>query len=100
MNISAQFTKGTRDKTSVLLAAFSFFFLAINAALGDNPNSITYSKHNLAVSGPGTIRSATESEICIFCHTPHGASSDGPLWNHQMSVANYTPYSSTTLKAT
>lgn len=65
----------------------------------DNPTSIVHSKHNLSISGPGTVRSAAERDVCIFCHTPHGASSDGPLWNHKMSSATYTPYQSSTLKA-
>ena len=41
-------------------------------------------------------------EICIACHTPHDADtsvSDAPLWNHELSVATYTLYSSGTLNA-
>ena len=69
-------------------------------ARADNRNSIIYSKHNLSVSSPGTVHAVTESDVCIFCHTPHHASAtDGPLWNHQMSAAIYKPYSSATLKA-
>ena len=75
-------------------------FILATAAMAQNPNSIIYSKHNLSVSGPGDLRAATESDICIFCHAPHHATADGPLWNHKMSVvANYTPYYSSTLKA-
>ena len=80
-------------------AVMVLFFLAF-AALADNPNSIIYTKHNLSVSSPGSVHATTESDVCIFCHTPHGASAtDGPLWNHQMSTALYKPYSSATLKA-
>ena len=80
---------------AVMVLAFPAF-----AALADNPNSIIYSKHNLSVSSPGSVHAITESDVCIFCHTPHGASAtDGPLWNHQMSTAVYKPYSSATLKA-
>jgi predicted CXXCH cytochrome family protein len=63
-------------------------------------NSIVSSKHNLSVSSPGNIHATTESEICIFCHTPHFATGDGPLWNHQMSTAQYTPYTSSSMKVT
>src|SRR4029079_11740449 len=56
--------------------------------------SVVDSKHNLAVSGPGTIKAATETEVCIFCHTPHRAGPELPLWNHHTSVATYTPYNS------
>ena len=52
--------------------------------------------HNLSVSGPGTVKSPTETQICIFCHSPHNASPDAPLWNHSLSaVSNYQmPWSS------
>jgi len=61
--------------------------------------SIVYSKHNLSASSPNKIRARKETEICIFCHTPHNATSDAPLWNRYDSGAVYTPYSSTTTKA-
>jgi hypothetical protein len=80
-------------------AVMAFLLLALAAVAQQNPNSIIYSKHNLSVSGPGTLRSATEREVCIFCHAPHNATGDGPLWNHALSAASYTPYSSSTLKA-
>jgi predicted CXXCH cytochrome family protein len=69
-------------------------------ARAQNPSSILGTKHNLSASGPGDLRAASEKEVCIFCHAPHHATTDGPLWNHQMSVASYTPYNSSTLKAT
>lgn len=43
------------------------------------------------------------SEICVACHTPHGASPDVPLWNHDLpSPANtYNVYTgSSTIDAT
>ena len=45
----------------------------------------------------------TTGEICIVCHTPHNADitvGNVPLWNHEISVATYTPYTSNTLDAT
>jgi predicted CXXCH cytochrome family protein len=63
-------------------------------------DSIVNSKHNLAVSGTGDLKASGETEICIFCHTPHQASGEAALWNHQMPVQQYTPYSSSTMKAT
>ena len=59
------------------------------------------SKHNLSVSGPGPITATTESQTCIFCHTPHNAGPAVPLWNHPLSaVAGYSTYASTTLTVT
>ncbi len=40
-------------------------------------------------------------EICLPCHTPHNASmviSDAPLWNHLVTSATFTVYSSPTMK--
>ena len=42
-------------------------------------------------------------EICIVCHTPHHADvtvTDAPLWNHDVTQATFTLYSSSTLDAT
>ncbi len=62
-------------------------------------DSILNSPHNLSSSGPGSIKAVSESEICLFCHTPHSAADATPLWNHKMSTAPYTPYQSSTMKA-
>lgn len=56
-------------------------------------------KHNLSTSGPGNIKASSESEICIFCHTPHNAKPNSPLWNRSQSGQSYTPYSSSTAQA-
>jgi len=34
---------------------------------------IATTKHNLSVAGPGNVKSIDETEICVFCHTPHRA---------------------------
>lgn len=41
--------------------------------------------HNLSVSGPGDIKSQTETEVCKFCHIPHNAVVPEPLWGHALS---------------
>ena len=38
--------------------------------------------------------------VCVVCHTPHNATADTPLWNHEMTTATYTLYSSQTLQET
>jgi predicted CXXCH cytochrome family protein len=40
-----------------------------------------------------------KGEICVFCHTPHGARTDivAPLWNKPATGATYTTYDSTTM---
>ncbi|HSW51587.1 MAG TPA: hypothetical protein VLG93_00020, partial [Sulfuricaulis sp.] len=64
-------------------------------------SDIAGTRHNLSVSGTGAVRATTESEICVFCHTPHGASSfpGAPLWNRQLSNQTYTVYTSSSLDA-
>ena len=59
--------------------------------------SIADSVHNLSTSGKGPIKSKTEDRICIFCHTPHTAVSDAPMWNRRSS--GYTNYESSTTDA-
>jgi predicted CXXCH cytochrome family protein len=96
MNRAPQFNSVRRR---IFAAVAGLGWLAV-AARADNPHSIIFSKHNLSVSSPGTVHAKTEADVCIFCHTPHGASAtDGPLWNHQMSTAAYTPFTSPTLTA-
>lgn len=42
----------------------------------------------------------TNGETCILCHTPHNSiETVTPLWNHQLSSASYTLYSSSTIDA-
>lgn len=67
------------------------FFGILNAG-------IVNTKHNLSDSGVGTVKSASEKEICVFCHIPHGAQAGKPLWNRSMPTSNYTMYSSTYLE--
>jgi len=54
--------------------------------------------HNLSVSGPGPVKSLTEDRICIYCHIPHSATTDAPLWN-RLSSGGYINYQSSTSDA-
>ncbi len=62
--------------------------------------TIVGSRHNLSASGPGPVTSSSETQICIFCHTPHQSSPVAPLWNRRSPGLNYVPYSSSTAIAT
>ncbi len=61
--------------------------------------SVVGTVHNLSASGPGQIRAASEEQVCIFCHTPHGALAQRPLWNRQAHLGPYTVYTSDSLDA-
>jgi predicted CXXCH cytochrome family protein len=64
-----------------------------------NVEDLAHTKHNLSVSGPGSVRALTETRTCVFCHTPHNASPLSPLWNKALDAQVYSVYTSPTLKA-
>lgn len=58
---------------------------------------VASTKHNLGVNGPGPNKLDTggTTEVCVFCHTPHGASTttSAPLWNKNLGDGSgYTMY--------
>lgn len=61
--------------------------------------SILNSKHNLSVSGKGDIKASTETRVCIFCHSTHNTSSEGPLWNHETSSGSIKTYERSTMNS-
>ena len=70
-------------------------------AWAERISDIANTKHNLSTTGPGSVRSTATDEVCIFCHTPHGATSfpGSPLWNRALSNQTYTVYTSSSLDA-
>lgn len=84
---------GQSIKRSVLWHLLGLCLLIAPTAQAD----ILTTKHNLSVSGPGTIKATTEQRVCIFCHTPHHSTDVMPLWSRKMSSAIYNLYASNTL---
>lgn len=87
---------------SLMLAAVVLWMSSASAA---RVSDVRNTKHNFSstvtpnILGNGdqrVVRSTNESEICVFCHTPHGANaSEGPLWNREIPAsASYTVYDS------
>jgi hypothetical protein len=62
-----------------LLAALLIASFGVNAEV---ISDIASTRHNLSVSGTGTATAVSESQICVFCHTPHRAAAipEAPLW--------------------
>jgi predicted CXXCH cytochrome family protein len=59
------------------------------------PGHVIASRHNLSTGGTGTVRATLETQVCVFCHTPHNANPAPQLWNHQTNAAQtYTAYGS------
>ena len=84
----------TRRLATLVLAAAT----VIPSALYGQ-SSIRTTKHNLSISGPGTVRAVSETQICVFCHTPHNSRTQAPLWNRNDSGGTYTMYWSATMDA-
>ncbi|PKL52179.1 MAG: hypothetical protein CVV37_02465 [Nitrospira bacterium HGW-Nitrospira-1] len=85
------------SKIGIFVTIAACYFIAIKVSYG----GILDTKHNLSMAGPGPIKSTTEGEVCIFCHTPHNARRDIPyLWNRSDTTQNYITYESSTLHAT
>ncbi len=63
--------------------------------------SIVDSKHNVSKTSPGSVKTSTGTQICIYCHTPHNASAaGGPIWNRNAGFhtnAAYQLYSGTAM---
>lgn len=85
---------------------FSFLVVAallvMGAAEAARQSNIKTTKHNLSSSNTtGTTYSTTESQICAFCHTPHGSDNSvaGPLWNKTLQNSTYTSFTAASLDA-
>jgi predicted CXXCH cytochrome family protein len=66
---------------------------------------LAYSPHNFSMSRPAgagnpVYRASEEARLCVFCHTPHHATGEGPLWSRDISNQdNYKMYESATMTA-
>lgn len=91
-----------RQRIPAALAGMGLVVLA--AGLLGSPQALAQvkdTKHNLgttnAISGANKYTGAgSTGEVCVFCHTPHGANTDAvlPLWNRALGTATYTTYAS------
>jgi hypothetical protein len=70
-------------------------------AYAQSTNDVASTLHNLSADGPGTVKATNETQICVFCHTPHGATDapGAPLWNRALASETYTTYTSSSLDA-
>ena len=89
-------------------------FLFLETTTVTNPDGTTTTVpggYGTAGGGqPAGVGTAGPDEICIFCHAPHTngrimlpdgtvTAADAPLWNHVVTSATFTPYTSGTLNA-
>lgn len=73
---------GEYMKKILLLSALVVLFAVPAMAV------IKDTKHNLGTTGDFAYKSSNETEICLFCHTPHNATKNVPLWNRSNPTAS------------
>jgi hypothetical protein len=89
----SNFKKDLQMKTSIAKLALGLTLVSMSSLA---MAGIANTRHNLGSTGTFNFSSAT-TEICVFCHTPHGADSSAavPLWNKILGTpSSYNTYSS------
>ncbi len=95
---------------SIGIGLFGFAVSAIGDGWDPGSNagatgSIVDTRHNMTMNYPsGDVGGAMDlirndyNEVCVYCHTPHGANKQttAPLWNRTMNPGNYTLYNAPT----
>ena len=122
MAVNEQLTVSRLVRFALLfcIGVFVLFRYGLDTVQAARVSDIRGTKHNLSAAadnsgytnptaGAGTvptrnIKASTETQVCVFCHTPHGGSSSTtPLWNRKVAGAGYTQnyvmYDSSTLDA-
>jgi predicted CXXCH cytochrome family protein len=64
--------------------------------------TIANTKHNLSSTSTAAIKSATQTDTCVFCHVVHNSQPGvgRPLWSHTMTTQNLTWAPTTTIRGT
>jgi len=82
------------------ITLLSIAVLLVAATVG--AQTVVSTSHDLSSGGASTFKTDA-TRVCVFCHTPHQASTanaQDPLWNHTLSgTAAYGVYASNTLDA-
>lgn len=80
-----------KHKQNLGIAVAGFVLLV---ASGIASAAVSNTKHNLGSSGPGPNTFSGTTEICVFCHTPHGSDTSAavPLWNRALDATPATTY--------
>jgi len=90
-----------------LIAALVFILMPGHSEGAGKKISERGNKHNFSYSNTSSSFRAIQggdasgynrdSQICVFCHTPHRSSGEGPLWNRAASNRTFKHFSSPTL---
>jgi len=98
-------------KTKSLISIFLLTSIVVGLAFADgdlptrflNSNTVGNTRHNMTQRQATSSRPVGElmerwrnyyGEVCVYCHTPHGANQKAnlPLWNRTMQSTTYTTY--------
>lgn len=88
-------------KSIIAVALLGSMVVAASASAGikNTPHNLSSDALNVANNNAGLGANpvnamAATAEICVFCHTPHGAGTDtqAPLWNKTLPNTTYTVY--------
>lgn len=83
-------------KTGLGLCAMASGFLVMGLVSSSGwAGTIAGTEHDFSASN-------TDGQLCINCHTPHNADTTvtaAPLWNHDITTATFTLYTSNSLDA-
>jgi hypothetical protein len=85
------------NKIMVAILALILSLAGVATVLAGAGN-VTYTVHNMSSTNPGGlnrfIASNSEDQICVFCHTPHNARPNVPLWNKVTPSQAFNMYTS------
>jgi predicted CXXCH cytochrome family protein len=100
--MSANPTPGRRPPRSrARRLALAWLIVAMLPAVtaAQRPSDVAGSRHDLSLSGGSSTRATSETQPCVFCHTPHNSSPALQLWNRPASSVTYTTYGSSTFQS-
>ncbi len=82
---------------TVSVVAVALLMLTVTAPVAHA--SVAGTKHNFGSLSKADVKTTQNSEICVFCHTPHNSNPANPMWNRDASSATYNIYASQTVSA-
>jgi len=94
-------SRRARFAVALLVIVSASAFAARISDVRNTPHNLSATPYT-AGTDTRTVKATSESQICVFCHTPHkaNAAAKAPLWNRALSGATYTTYTSESMDAT
>ena len=85
----------------VLISYLAFLTILIGFSGGEAlAKRVAFTKHNLSITGPGSVKATVGQNLCLFCHTVKRSRRGIPaLWNRKEQGTRYIPYRSSTLSS-